>query len=102
VPDPVLGLRELGRVAKREGRIVLLEHVRSARRPLGTLMDLVNPVVVRMVGANVDRRAVENVRRAGLVVESVKDLGLGDIFKLSLHDRGPDESELGAWGDRIR
>jgi hypothetical protein len=45
-------------------------------------MDTLNPVVVRVTGANINRRTVENVRRAGLVVERVEDLGMRDIFKL--------------------
>ena len=45
-------------------------------------MDTLNPVVVRVTGANINRRTVENVRRADLVVERVEDLGMRDIFKL--------------------
>lgn len=82
VPDPVLGLCELGRVVRHGGQVLLLEHVRSANPLLGTLMDVLNPLVVRMMGANVNRRTVENLQTAGLFVEGVEDLGLGGIFKL--------------------
>lgn len=80
VPNPVLGLREIARVLKPTGRAVLLEHVRS-ETPLGIVMDLLNPLVVRMSGANINRRTVENVRRAGLVMEGV-DSFLFNIVKL--------------------
>jgi hypothetical protein len=48
-------------------------------------MDLLNPLVMRMVGANINRRTVENVRRAGLILVSVEHLQ-GELVRL-IHAR---------------
>ncbi|MEK7354515.1 MAG: hypothetical protein AABZ77_08430, partial [Chloroflexota bacterium] len=52
-----------------------------ANRLLAYLMNLANPVVVRLMGANINRRTVENVAVSGLTVEQVTDFKAG-IFKL--------------------
>ena len=48
---------------------------------LGKLMDILNPAVVRMMGANINRDTAENIRMSGLQILEEKDLWL-DILKL--------------------
>jgi ubiquinone/menaquinone biosynthesis C-methylase UbiE len=80
VPDPVKGLKEIRRVCKPKGKIVMVEHVRSEKKVMGLIMDLLNPIVVNAYGANINRRTVDNIRLAGYDTVSVEDL-YSDIVK---------------------
>ncbi len=74
VPDPVAGLSELRRVCKPSGRLLLLEHMRPGNFVLGLIFDVLNPMVVRLMGANINRRTMDNVRAAGWGVRVEENL----------------------------
>jgi ubiquinone/menaquinone biosynthesis C-methylase UbiE len=81
VPIPISGLKELKRVVKPDGDIWLLEHVRINKPIIGNVMDLLNPIIVRMMGANINRNTEENVKASGLNILEVVHLQ-GELVKL--------------------
>jgi len=82
VPDPVKGLKEIRRVVKPEGKILMLEHMRSENSVAGILLDLVNPLTVRIMGANVNRNTIKNIEKAGLKIKNQSFLMTSIMRKL--------------------
>lgn len=80
VPDPVLGLKELRRVMKPGGKLLMFEHVRSNIFWMGPMMDLLT-YVSRKVGPDLNRRTKENVIQAGFKLTREINIYL-DIVKL--------------------
>lgn len=81
VPLPLKGLKELYRVCKPGGQVLLLEHVLSSKPVLAKLMNFINPVIVALVGANINRNTVKNVKACGFASVRVDERS-GDIIKL--------------------
>jgi len=81
VPMPIKGLKELHRVCKPGGQVLLLEHVLSSKPAMAWLMKRLNPLVLRLFGANIDRNTVKNVKSCPFVSVRV-DEGSGDMLKL--------------------
>ena len=81
VPDPVKGLKEVGRICKKGGRIVLLEHGRSENKIISFLMDLLNPLTVKVFGYNINRDTESNLLKAAFRSYRIHYLR-SDIFKM--------------------
>ena len=81
VTDPARALREMARVCKPDGRVVLLEHVRSSMPPLFWLQRLLTPLQQRAMGCHLDRATIDLVRSLGFEVLSERRRFFG-VFRL--------------------
>ncbi len=81
VPLPMKGLKEVYRVCKPGGQVLLLEHVLSSRPVLAWFMRLVNPAVVGLLGANINRTTVKSVQACAFQLVHVDDHS-SDMIKL--------------------
>lgn len=68
VPDPVLALRELRRVCKPDGRVLLLEHTKSTSPVLAPLCLRWGPCLTARAGCHPNRPITELAAQAGLKV----------------------------------
>jgi len=81
VSEPVKGLTEVRRVLKKDGVLLMLEHVKSKNRILGFLMDRLNPLVARVGVDNINRDTVANLRKAGFKVLKERNIAY-DVVKV--------------------
>ena len=81
VPHPRKGLKEIHRVLKPGGQLIMLEHVLSANKFMAGVMNLFNPLVVKLVGANINRQTVKNVQACAFR-QVLVDPSSSDMIKL--------------------
>ncbi|MFQ5981382.1 MAG: class I SAM-dependent methyltransferase [Candidatus Heimdallarchaeota archaeon] len=80
VAHPVRGLKELGRVVKNTGQILLLEHVVSETPVMRAIMQKMNFIPATLLGFAIDRETANNIRKAGLIIEDEQNL-MSDVLK---------------------
>ncbi|SEQ72336.1 class I SAM-dependent methyltransferase [Piscibacillus halophilus] len=84
VPNPVKGFKELRRVVKPSGKIVMLEHMRSENEIIGKVLDFFNPVSEGILGENINRKTISNIYQANLEVDEQEYLMTSIVRKLIL------------------
>jgi len=80
VPRPIVGLRELHRVLKPDGQLLMFEHVRSKTPPFGVFLDIMTPFS-RRYGPDLNRDTVGNVLKAGFQIRREENVYL-DVVKI--------------------
>jgi len=83
VPDPIAVAKEMRRVCKKDGKVIMMEHVLSKNRVLAFFQKLHNPITKFLFGFNLDRNTVGHAKKAGFKKIKEKNLvASNDIFKL--------------------
>lgn len=79
IPNPRRALLELGRICRADGRVVMLEHVRSTSRPLAALQHLLSPLNERAIGCHLDRDTFALVRSLGFSFDETQSRLFGSV-----------------------
>lgn len=82
VPDPIKGLKEIRRVLKPDGKLIMIEHVLSKNRFISFLQNLFNGIVRFFTSVNINRDTGKNIIKSGMEVIEDKNLAMVDVFKL--------------------
>ncbi len=61
-------------------------HMRNSNPMIGAVLDVLT-LLVHLMGPDINRRTLDNVRAAGLECEHVEELGMGGIFVLIVAER---------------
>ncbi len=82
VPNPVQGLKELYRVLKPDGQLLMFKHVRSKIGPVALFLDFMTFLSRKFaLGPDLNRDTVNNVLKAGFQLRREENVYL-DIVKM--------------------
>jgi len=83
IPDDRLALREMARVLRPHGGLLLADHVAAASAPVRAVQRLIELVTVPLGGEHFRRRPITHVRRLGFTVEATERFKLGIVERLA-------------------
>lgn len=76
VSDPARGLREIRRVLKPDGALLMVEHVRSRHGLVSLAQSAVTPLTTRLCGnCHWNRDTLQALRQAGFQIDYLRDYG---------------------------
>jgi demethylmenaquinone methyltransferase/2-methoxy-6-polyprenyl-1,4-benzoquinol methylase len=82
IPYPVKALKEIRRVLKGNGRYIAIEHMLSKNFFIALHEHILNPITKNLFGFNVNRKTVENIKKAGLNIIELENLAFFDELRL--------------------
>jgi ubiquinone/menaquinone biosynthesis C-methylase UbiE len=81
-PNPVAALKEMARVCRTNGKILLLEHGRSDREWLGRWQDRRADSFAKQLGCHWNREPLDLVRKAGLKMNAAQRFFFGIFHQI--------------------
>ncbi len=76
------GLKEIKRVLKPTGKLIMVEHVLSNNRLIASFENFFNPLVRLITGVNINRNTKQNIIDSGLEVTKEKNLAMVDVYRM--------------------
>ena len=85
IPDDGVAVREMARVLRPGGHLILVDHVASPKPAVRRVQRLLEPLMVRFMGDHLLREPDAGVRAAGLVIDELARSKWGIVTRLVAH-----------------
>jgi ubiquinone/menaquinone biosynthesis C-methylase UbiE len=99
-PDPINALKEMARVCRPGGKILLLEHGRSDREWLGRLQDRRAERYAKQLGCHWNREPLVLLRQAGLQIGEARRVFFGVFHEISV-EPGKGQARF-CWEEKVQ
>ena len=83
IPDDRAAVAEVKRVLRPDGRVVLLEHVRSTRPAIRAAERLLDPLAVRFAADHLAREPLEHLAAEGFAIDELERSKLGIVERVA-------------------